>query len=133
MDKFKNQLVADKSGQTKQKTDKNFVQTSPEQLNSQVDNLENKTADDCSKEILLNDAPINPVFDKAEVASVKNSIDDLDLNGKHTGNNCADNPASLVNKTVNSSEAKLLNKFASENENLKYRISTSNTLERLLR
>ena len=34
---------------------------------------------------------------------------------------------------VNSSEPKFLIKFASENKNLKYKINTSNTLERLLR
>ena len=34
---------------------------------------------------------------------------------------------------VDSSEPKLLNKFASEKENLKYKINTSITLDRLLR
>ena len=133
-EKLSNQPVADKSDQTKQSNDNYLIKTSPEQLSSQVANLKNKI-DDCSKESLLNNAPINDGFEKAKVASV--SLDDLNSNDEQVVNNCNDNASSLVNKTqsnvtdVNSSEPKLLNKFASENENLKYRINTSNTLKRL--
>ena len=134
-DKSSNQHVADKSDQTKQSNDNNLVQTRPEQLSNQVANLKNKIADECSKENLLNNAPINHGFEKTEVASV--SLDEFNSNDVHVDNNCYVNASNLANKTqsnvadVNSSGPKLLNKFASENENLKYKINTSNTLERL--
>ena len=137
MDNLKNHLVADKRDKIKQKDDKKLVQISPEQLSGQVANLKNKTANDCSKEKLVNDVFMNNGFEKAEVASVKNSLYTFNSNDEPVVNNCIDNASKLVNKTqsndanISSSEPKLLNILASENENLKYRIKTSNTLERL--
>ena len=133
MDNWKNHLVADKRDKIKQKDDKDLVQINSEQLSGQVANLKNKIANDCSQEKFVNDALMN----KAEVASVKNSLHTLNSSDEPVVNNCIDNASKLVNKTqsndanISSSEPKLLNILASENENLKYRIKTSNTLERL--
>ena len=85
-------------------------------MSSQVAKLKNKTADDCN----VNNSP------------------DFNLNDEPVVNNCKGNACSTVNKTqsnvadVDSSEPKLLNIFASEKENLKYKINTSITLDRLL-
>ena len=77
----------------------------------------------------------------AEYCNVKNSSDypDLNSNDEPVVKNCKGNASTSVIKTqlnfadVNSSEPKLLNKFASEKENLKYKIKTSIALDRLLR
>ena len=86
-------------------------------MSSQFAKLKNETANDCN---------------------VKNSLD-FNSNDEPVVNNSKGNACSSVTKTqsnaadVNSSEPKLLNKFASEKENLKYKIKTSITLDRLLR
>ena len=136
---LKNQLIFDKRDQIKRKINKNLAQISPEQLRDQVANPKNKKPNECSKEKLVNDALLNNGFKKTEVASVKNSLDTYNTKDEPVVNNCIDNASRFVNKTLSNaadisfSEPTLLNKLASENENLKYRIKTSNTLERLLR
>ena len=85
-------------------------------MSSQVSKLKNETAGDCN---------------------VKNTPDS-NSNDEPVVSNCKINACSTVNKTqsnvadVDSSEPKLLNIFASEKENLKYKINTSITLDRLL-
>jgi len=134
---LKNQLIFDKRDQIKRKINKNLAQISPEQLRDQVANPKNKKPNECSKEKLVNDALLNNGFKKTEVASVKNSLDTYNTKDEPVVNNCIDNASRFVNKTLSNaadisfSEPTLLNKLASENENLKYRIKTSNTLERL--
>ena len=85
-------------------------------MSSQVAKLKNESANDCN---------------------VKNSLD-LNSNDEPVVNICKGNACSSVNKTQSNvadvnSEPKLLNKLASEKENLKYKIKTSITLDRLLR
>ena len=86
-------------------------------MGSQVSKLKNEIADD---------------------NTIKNSPD-FNSNDEPIVNSCKGNHCSSVNKTqsnvedVDSSEPKLLNTFASEKENLKYKINTSITLDRLLR
>ena len=85
-------------------------------MSSQVAKLKNIIADDCN----VNNSP------------------DLNSNDEPVVNNCKGNACSSLNKTqsnvadVDFSEPKLLNIFASEKENLKYKINTSITLDRLL-
>ena len=86
-------------------------------MSSKVAKLKNETAGDCNV----------------------NNIPDFNSNDEPVVTKCKGNACSSVNKTqsnvadVNSSEPKLLNKFASEKENLKYKIKTSIALDRLLR
>ena len=85
-------------------------------MSSQVAKLKNESANDCN---------------------VKNSLD-FNSNDEPVVNNSKGNACSSVNKTQSNvadvnSEPKLLNKLASEKENLKYKIKTSITLDRLLR
>ena len=103
-------------------------------MSSQVAEFKNEIGDVCSKKKLVNNAPINHGFEKSENASVKNRLENCNSNDEPVVNNCNDNAYKLVNKSksnvADSSEPMLLNKFASENENLKYKIKTSNTLKR---
>ena len=85
-------------------------------MSSKVAKLKNETAGDCNV----------------------NNIPDFNSNDEPVVNNCKGNACSTLSKTqsnvadVDSSEPKLLNIFACEKENLKYKINTSITLDRLL-
>ena len=70
----------------------------------------------------------------SQVSKLKNEIADDNTIKNSPDFNSNDEP--IVNSckgNANSSEPKLLNTFASEKENLKYKINTSITLNRLLR